>query len=146
MVKRLKEPVAKARKEIFCTFETKETRDLVKAASKHLAGDRESGLRPQFPGFLLDTFRTFESIGYHLRMADPDVRRSIKFDDTILDLEMDVKIGDDWKRIRPEEAKKTLESNPHIRRGPSEMSSSDLSLLLKKKTTPATGANSTPMQ
>ena len=146
LVKRMREPVAKARKEVYCTFETKETRDLVKAAGKNLAGDKEAGMRAQFPGFLIDTFRTFESIGYHLRNSDPSVRRSVKFDDNAMDLVMDIKVGngDEWQRIRSSEAKKTMEDNPHIKRGPSEMSSSALSALLSKKT-PATGANSTPM-
>lgn len=148
LVKRLREPTAKARREVFCTFETKETRDLVKASSKHLAGDREAGLRPQFPGFLVDTFRIFESIGYHLRSADPDIRRSVKYDDAAMDLVMDVKIGDEWKRIRPSEAKKTLEDNPQIRRGPTELTSQSISDILKKSSgrTPATGANATPRQ
>ena len=148
LIRRLKEPVPKARKEVFCTFETKETRDLVKAASRHLAGLGNSvGLRPHFPGFLVDTFRMFESIGYYLRSGDQNIRRAVKFDDGVMDLVMDVKLGEEWKRIRPAEARKTIEENPHIKNGPEEISSETLSELLAKtkKKSPATGANSEPM-
>ena len=146
--KRMKEPASKAKKEVLCTFETKEARDLVKAASKNLAGhEGDIGLRAQYPGFLVDTFRTFETIAFHLRSGDPNVRRSVKFDDAAMDLVMDIKLGDEWRRILPAEAKKTLEENPHIKRGPEEISSLSLSQLLakNKNKTPATGANSQPM-
>lgn len=146
--KRLKEPLSKARKEVFCTFETKEARDLVKAASRHLATEGPSvGLRAQFPGFLLETFRLLENIGYNLKAADDSVRRSVKFDDSALDLMMDVKLGEDWKRIRPSEARVALLNNPKLRRGPEEMTSEDLSGLISRalSRTPATGANATRM-
>ena len=146
--KRLKEPASKARKEVMCTFDTKEARDLVKAASKNLAGEGANvGLRAQFPGFLLETFRLLEAIGYNLRAGDDTVRRSVKFDDSAMDLMMDVKLGDEWKRIRPDEARATLKANPGLRRGPEEMSSQDLSKLLSKAMSkpPLTGANATKM-
>ena len=144
--RRLKEPASKARKEVFCTFETKEARDIVKAASRNLTGGAEVGLRAQFPGFLVDTFRMFETIAFHLRGNDSSVRRAVKFDDANLDLMMDIKLGEEWRRILPAEARKTLEENPHIKRGPEEISSQSLSqLLAKTKKSPATGANSQPM-
>ena len=60
---------------------------------------------------------------------------------------MDVRIGDEWKRIRPAEARATVEKNPQIKRGPAELNCEDLSGLLAKgtKSTPATGANASPM-
>ena len=148
-VKRLKEPIPKARKEIFCIFETKETRDLVKASGKNLAGlGREVGMRAQFPGFLMDTFRLFESIAFNLKEGDEDFRRAIKFYDTAMDLMMDVRIGEEWSRIKPAEARITIEKNPHIRRGPSELKSDVLTEMLMKikNKSPATGANASPMQ
>ena len=88
LVKRMREPIAKARKEVFCTFDTKKTRDVVKAASKNLAGEgRGAGVCAQFSNFLLETFRTLETIGFHLRANDASVRRSVKFDDTALELD-----------------------------------------------------------
>lgn len=146
--RRLKEPLSKARKEVLCTFDTKEARDLVKAASKHLASEGPNvGLRAQFPGFLLDTFRLLENIGYNLRASDDTVRRSVKFDDSAMDLMMDVKLGEEWKRIRPAEARIALLNNPKMRRGPEEMSGEDLSGLVSKALarSPATGANATRM-
>ena len=146
--KRLKEPVAKGRREVFCTFETKEARDTVKGASRHLASEGPGvGLRAQYPGFLLDTFRLFESIGYNLRAADETVRRAVKFDDSALDLMMDVKLNEEWKRIKPAEARAALQENPKLRRGPEEMTSKDLSNLVSRSLlrTPATGANATRM-
>lgn len=144
----MKEPAAKARREVLCTFETKEARDIVKAAGRNLAGlGGEVGLRAQFPGFLMDTFRMFESIAYHLRSGDPDIRRAVKYDDSAFDLVMDVKLGNEWKRIRSDEARKTLSENPQLRRGPEEISAGSLSELLSKsrEKTPATGANRQPM-
>lgn len=139
MVKRMKEPIARGRKEAFCTFETKEGRDVVKAASKHLTGEGPGvGLRAQFPGFLLDNFRLLETVGYNLRANDPSIRRSIKFNDSAFDLFMD------WKRIYPEEARLSLQANPRLKRGPEEMSHTDISNLLSKASSPATGANSVP--
>ena len=146
--RRLKEPLSKARKEVFCTFETKEARDTVKGASKHLASEGAGvGLRAQFPGFLLDNFRLLENIGYNLRAGDETVRRAVKFDDAALDLMMDVKLGDEWKRIRPAEARVAVQNNPKIRRGPEEMTGEDLSSLVSTalSKTPATGANATRM-
>ena len=142
-IRRMKEPLSKARKEVFCSFETKETRDMVKACSKNLAGEgADVGLRAQFPGILMDTFRNFETIAYHLRGSDPNIRRAVKFDDSAMDLVMDVRIGDEWRRIKPSEARKTLEENAHIKRGPTEMSSESLTEILSKSgRTPATGAN-----
>ena len=148
-VKWLREPVSKARKECYCIFETKETRDLVKASSKHLASHgREVGLRAQYPGFLLDNFRTFESIAYHLKLGDDTVRRAIKYDDAAMDLVMDVRVGDEWRRIHPAEARIAVDNNPHIKRGPTELKNQDLTELLSKSKnrTPATGANASPME
>ena len=147
-VKRLKEPQARSRKEVFCTFETKETRDLVKAAARHLAGEAGFGLRAPFPGFLIDTFRVLESIGYHLRSGDESIKRAINYDDSAMDLIIDIKVGDEWRRIRPDEARETLEKNPHIKRCPTEINSDGLSQLLArgKNRSPATGANATPRQ
>ena len=145
-IKRMREPVPRARKEAFCTFETKEARDVVKASSKHLAGEgNDVGLRAQFPTFMLEAFRSLETVGYHLRAADPSVRRSIKVDDTTMSLMMDVKVGDSWRRIRPEEARNSLRDNPQILNGPKEMTSADITTLLSKATTPASGANATRM-
>ena len=147
-VRRMKEPIPKARREAFCTFETKETRDLVKAAGKNLAGEgREVGMRAQFPGFLVDTFRLFETIAFNLRESDPSIKRAVKYNDAEMDLIMDVKVGEEWRRIRPAEARASLQNNPKIKRGPEEMSSSDLDQLLArpKNNTPASGANATPM-
>ena len=147
-VRWIKEPISKARREVFCIFETKETRDKIKAEGKKLAGQgSDVGLRAQFPGFLMDTFRLLEGIAYHLRAGDDSIRRSVKFDDVAMDLVMDVKIGDEWKRIKPAEARATVEKNPHLKRGPSELNSDDLSGLLakNKNATPATEANASPM-
>ena len=147
--RRLKEPLAKARREVFCTFETKEARDAVKAASRHLASEGSGvGLRAQFPGFLLENFRLLKNIGYNLRSSDDSVRRSVKFDDAALDLMMDVKIGDSWKRIRPAEARIAVNNNPQLRRGPEELTGDDLSGLMSRalSKTPATGANATRME
>ena len=100
----------------------------------------------QVPGYLSSNFKLLENLGYQMRAMDRGVRRVIKFDDDNMDLVMDVKIGDSWKRIKPAEANvaklsRTFTSNS----GPQEMSSAGIAAFFAG--TPATGANTqSPMQ
>ena len=45
---------------------------------------------------------------------------------------MDVRIDNEWKTIYPNEARLSLQANPHLRRGPEEMTHVDISNLLAK--------------
>ena len=70
-----------------------------------MAGDKDrAGIHLQILGYLTTNFKLLENLGYQMRAVDPAVRRVVKFDDENQDLMMDVKIGEDWGRIRPAEA------------------------------------------
>ena len=58
---------------------------------------------------------------------------------------IDIKIGEDWRRIRPAEAKKAALENPSIRTTPKELNASDIVALVGKGGGKATWANATPM-
>ena len=71
---------------------------------------------------------------------DSDIRRVVKFDDENMDLMMDVKVGGDWRRVYPADAKAARENHPNLSTGPTTMSSANISDFFSR-TTPATGAN-----
>ena len=118
--------------EVIVTFKTRDMRDRVKSAGANLAGQAAAGIRIHVPGFLLDDFHTLQSVGYHMKKKDENVRRSIKFDDQTFSLVMDVKIGENWKRITAEEAKEAAKNNPDIKAGPDTMKSGDIAAFLSK--------------
>ena len=55
----------------------------------------------QVLGHLLTNFKALENLGYQMRKMDSLIRRVIKFDDATQDVVMDVRIADEWKRVRP---------------------------------------------
>ena len=119
--------------EVIVTFATREARDKVKAAGYNLAGQNDAGLRIHVPGFLMDSYNALQSLGYHMKQKEPEVRRSVKFDDAIYDLVMDIKIGDSWKRITAEQGREIIREDPAINSGPERMSTSDIVNFLGKK-------------
>ena len=133
--------------EVLVTFANKETRDAVKQAGVNLASHRDSaGIRIQVPGHLMSTFRAFESLAYHLKQKDGELRRVVKFDDDNLNLYMDVKLFGSWRRILPEEATKARLANPKLRSGPDTLTSGAISDILGQEAPyPATGSNSVPL-
>ena len=120
----------KTRGEVIATFRSAEIRDLVKAAAVNLAGNKEAGTRIQVPGYLMDNFRALEAVGYSMKKAGKDVKRSIKYDDNNRDLIMDIKIGEDWMRITPDEARAVARDNPDIKTGPKKLNRQDISRFL----------------
>ena len=62
-----------------------------------------------------------------MRRVNRDLRRVIKFDDENMDVMMDVKIDDQWKRIRPADAITAKRNTPNLSAGPAEMSSANIS-------------------
>ena len=144
-IKRHRDPTAKTPDEVLCIFETRASRDLIKAAGKHLAGNNSAGMRIHVPAHLEANFKVLQSLGYHLRQSDESIRRSIKFDDVHEDLIMDVKVDGVWSRITPDEARKVCEETPEVYSGPRSLSAEKITgILKKKKKSPATGANATP--
>ena len=108
-------PRSKIKDEATRTFETKQVRDAVKAATVNLAGRKgEAGIRIDVPEFLESQFRSLMSIGYDLKQKHKDCKRSIKFDDDKKELVMDVRLDEDsgWKRVCPQAANKVREARP----------------------------------
>ena len=134
------------------TFESREVRDAVRASSKNLAGCRvKAGIRLHIPGFLSTNFKLLENLGYQMKSASAGVRRVVKFDDENQDLMLDVKIGDQWRRIRPAEALAAKRSKSFVApSGPLEMDSSNIADFFAGLPMPsgsqATGANAVPME
>ena len=129
------------------TFENREVADAVRSKASSLAGRGNSaGIRLHVPGHLLTNFKLLENLGYQMRAVDSSVRRIIKFDDQNLDLIMDVKIRDNWKRIRPAEARAAKAAKSFTASvGPEELSSNNITSFFADASV-ATGANATPME
>ena len=104
--------VAEQKLEVLATFETREDRDLVKAAGPNLAGKTGVGLMIHVPGHLLDNLHALNNVGYYIKQHNEGVRRNVKFDDENLDIFMDIKIGEQWRKITPAEAKLACNAAP----------------------------------
>ena len=120
------DPRSKAKDEVIVVFSNRETRDAIRAAAPNLSGNNNAGIRIQVPGHLLTNFKALENLGYQMRKVDRNVRRVIKFDDAAQDMVMDVKIGDQWRRIRPSEALQAKRNNPRLEAGPAEMTMANI--------------------
>ena len=84
-----------------------------------------------------------------MRAVNSSIRRVIKYDDQNLDVMMDVKIGDSWRRIRPPEAQAAKQANSFsATNGPQELSSVNIADFFSGQLSlsHATGANATPME
>ena len=125
-VERHYDPRSKAKDEVVVVFSNKETRDAVRAAAPNLSGNNAAGIRIQVPGHLLTNFKALENLGYQMRKVDRSVRRVIKFDDATQDVVMDVKIGDEWRRVRPTEALRAKKNTPRLSAGPAEMTMANI--------------------
>ena len=106
-MRRVHERKPKYEDEIIVTFEDKSVRDTVKPQEHCLAKHRnEAGMRLHIPDHLQKSFRALMNLSYDIKRKRPSLKRSIKFDEDALDLYMDIQVkgGDDWKRIEPEQA------------------------------------------
>ena len=67
-------------------------------------------MRLQIPNFLQKEFKALMKLAYLLKKTNPDLRRNVKFDEENIGLflDMQTKKEGQWKRVRPEEAKKAL--------------------------------------
>ena len=123
---------AETRSEVLVTFDCKEDRDLVKAAGPNLAGQSDAGLMIHVPGHLLDNLHALNGVGYTIKQRNTGVRRAVKFDDDNQDIFMDIKIGDQWRRITPAEARQVAQSLPSTStRGSRNLSVEDLTALVQ---------------
>ena len=95
--------------EVIAVFATVEVRDVVRRAAKELGGSSDSGIRLEIPSSMKPSLKTLEAISYNLKQKNKGMKRSIKFDDTEMDLVLDFNTdpdnGGDWKRITASQAK-----------------------------------------
>ena len=69
----------------------------------------------EVPHHLKSDFRVLEDICFQMKKTHPNMKRSVKFDDDRLGLMVDVNlVGDDWKRIRPDQAKAVKRDEPSL--------------------------------
>ena len=134
-VEKRKGRVPEQKLEVLATFETAEDRDLVKAAGPNLAGKDGVGLMIHVPGHLLDHLHVLNNVGYNIKQKIDGVRRTVKFDDNNMDIYMDIKIQDQWRRITPAEAKQVAASMPatasSVSTGSRNLSVEDLTALVQ---------------
>ena len=124
--------LSRERKEVLATFESREDRDSVKANGINLAGQREVGMSLHVPGHLMDDLIALNGIGYSMKQNNPDVKRSVKFDDRKQSLYLDVFIRGKWKKVTPSEAKQVLKEVPTASSAGGSLSVAELASLVKE--------------
>ena len=102
-------PGSKTSGEVIAIFATVEVRDVVRRAAKELGGCPDSGIRLEILVSLKPSLKVLESLSYSLKVNNKDIKRSIKFDDTAMDLVLDFNTdpsnGGTWKRVTATQAK-----------------------------------------
>ena len=102
-------------------------RDAVKAQGPNLAKFKDdAGMRLEIPNYLQKDFKILMRLAYLLKKSNPDLRRNVKFDEDCCGLFLDMQLKKDaeWKRVKPEEAKKAVQGR--LSGGPSEMGADEL--------------------
>ena len=110
-----KQKEAGVRDEYCVTFDSKQTRDMIKARAARLANFRDTaGMRLQIPDHLQKDFKLLMGLSYELKQRNPDLKRNVKFDEDELGLFMDVQVKRDgpWRQIKPEQARKAAANKP----------------------------------
>ena len=163
-VRRVVEPRSKIQQEVVVEFGSPPVRDIIKSSGFKLEGKR-GGIRIELPHFLKSDFHVLQNVAYRLKMGNASMKRSVKFDDELLGLYLDIQLpGQDWRRIRPDQARAARQTEPALRSGPAELSCEMIAGAIRTsaaggssstnesgspppRTTPSilTGANATPL-
>ena len=134
VIRRNVERRPKNKDEVCVEFENKQIRDRIKAQGPNLAnfGD-EAGMRLQIPDSLQKDFKALMAVAYDMKKRNKELKRNVKFDEETLGLFMDIQTGKDgdWKRIRPQQAYKALESRKRGTAGPKDMGEDEIESLLE---------------
>ena len=93
MVLQVTSRVARERKEVLATFENREDRDFIKAQGTSLAEQKEAGMAIQVPGHLMDNLASLNGLAYSVKQKNPGLKRSVKFDDAVQDIYLDMCIS-----------------------------------------------------
>ena len=121
-VRRVVEPKSKIEAEVIVEFQMASLRDSIKSMGFKLEGQR-AGIRIEIPNFLKSDFHVLQNLSYRLKLANKEMKRSVKFDDENYGLMLDVQLpGQEWRRIRPAQARAARRADPSLRSGPSELS------------------------
>ena len=137
-VRRVYEPRSKIKDEAVVEFSSAPIRDTIKGSGYKLEG-RNASTRMEVP--LRSDFHVLQNLSYRMKINNVGMKRSIKFDDANLGLLLDVQLpGQDWQRIRPEQARLAGQSDPSLRVGPLEMSSDMIAGTVKAPIPTATQA------
>ena len=134
-IKRIVERRPRYKDEVVVTFENKHVRDVVKAAAPNLANHAEAGMRLHIPDHLQKTFQALMAVTYDLKKRNPDLKRSVKFDEDDLSLHVDVQTVRDgeWRRIKPDQAFKATKGRKRSQSTsgpPADLKDDELSSLL----------------
>ena len=137
---------ARDKSEVLATFDNREDRDYIKSMGINLAGQGGVGMSLHVPGHLLDNFYALNSIGYNIKKNQEGIKRSIKFDDSIQDIYLDIFIGGKWQKILPSQAKAALKASPvsSISSSGTGISSDDLVSLVQGDAVPGITAVAVP--
>ena len=152
---KVREPRSKIASEAVVEFLSPPIRDSVKSRGYKLEGKR-TGMRLELPHFLKSDFQVLQSLSYKMKKANKDMKRSVKFDNESLGLYLDIQLpGEDWRRIRPDQARLARRTEPALRTGPAELSSDmiagvvrgggDRSTAAPASEGSATGGNAVPL-
>lgn len=77
----------KNKDKVVVTFEDKGIRDMIKANAHNLANYREeAGMRLHIPDHLQKTFKNLMALSYDMKKKQPELKRSVKFDEDKLNL------------------------------------------------------------
>ena len=121
-VRRIVEPRSKIESEALVEFVSSSIRDTVKSMGYRLEGQK-AGIRIEIPNFLKSDFHVLQNLSYRLKLSNKEMKRSVKFDEDNYGLMLDVQLpGQDWTRIRPDQARAARAVDPSLRTGPRELS------------------------
>ena len=121
-VRRVIEPRSKIEAEVVVEFRSAPVRDAVKSRGFKLEGQR-AGIRIEVPNYLKSDFHVLQNLSYRLKLANRDMKRSVKFEDDCYGIMLDIQLpGQDWRRVRPAQARAARRADPSLQSGPLELS------------------------
>ena len=120
-VRRIVEPRSKIKNEAVVEFKTIPISDFIKSSGYKLEGVT-AGIRMEVPTFLRSDFQVLQNLSYKMKLANKEMKRSLKFYDDNHGLMLDIQLqGQEWSRIRPEQARLAARTDPSLRQGPVEL-------------------------
>ena len=125
--------VAKERREVLVTFQTMEDRDFVKASGFNLSGRTSAGMSLHVPDCLVNKLFALNSVAYKIKVNHEGVKRSVKFDDQLQDIYLDIFVGGQWKRISSMMALQVVKNFPGFTFNDKSISTDNLACLVRKK-------------